>query len=248
MDFIIKLPTSHNYDSIWVVCNQLTQYSHCIPCQKTLTVPDLAWQFLNQIFHLHGLPDSIISDHGSVFVSKFWSELTSLLKINTHTSTAYHPQTDGLTEWMNQTLETYLHVYCSYQQDDWVDYLPFAEFAFNNLENSSTHQTPFLADYAFHPSFKPQITECSTIPVATNLAAHLNAIHTELRAELQFIQDVQTKYYNQKVLPAPKFQLGQLVWFLCHNIKATCPLLKLDHHRLSPNPIICKISSSAHLL
>jgi hypothetical protein len=136
---------------------------------------------------------------------KFWSELTSLLKINTCTSTAYHLQTDGLTEQTNQTLEIYLHAYCSYQQDDWVDYLPLAEFAFNNLENSSTRQTPFFANYAFHPTFEPQITEHSTIPAATDLAACLDAIHTELHAKLQFAQDVQTKYYNKKVLPAPEF-------------------------------------------
>jgi hypothetical protein len=171
MDFIVKLPTSHKYDSIWVVCDRLTRYSHFIPCQETLTAPDLAWLFLDRIFRLHGLPDSIVSDRGSIFISKFWSELTSLLKIDTHTSTAYHPQTDGLTERTNQTLETYLRAYCSYQQDDWVDYLPLAEFAFNNLENSSTHQTPFFANYAFHPSFEPQITERSTVPAAADLAA-----------------------------------------------------------------------------
>ena len=83
----------------------------------------------------------------------------NLLKTEIKTSTAYHPQMDGLTERTNQTLETYLHAYCSYQQDDWVDYLPLAEFAFNNVENSSTKQTPFFANYAFHPAFEPQITE-----------------------------------------------------------------------------------------
>jgi transposase InsO family protein len=248
MDFIVKLPTSHNYNSIWVVCDQLTRYSHFIPCQETLTAPDLAWLFLDQIFRLHGLPDSIISDRGSVFISKFWSELTSLLKIDTCTSTAYHPQTNGLTERTNQTLETYLCAYCSYQQDDWVDYLPLTEFAFNNLENSSTRQTPFFANYAFHPTFEPQITERSTIPAATDLAACLDAIHAELHAKLQFAQDVQTKYYNKKVLPAPKFRPGQLVWLLRRNIKTTRPSLKLDHRRLGPYPIIHKIGPSAYLL
>lgn len=197
---------------------------------------------------MHGLPDSIISDRASIFVSKFWSELTSLLKIDTRTSTAYHPQTDGLTERTNQTLETYLRAYCSYQQDDWVDYLPLAEFAFNNLENSSTHQTPFFANYAYHPSFEPQITERSTVPAAADLAARLDAIHAELRAELQFAQDVQAKYYNKKALPAPELQPGQLVWLLRRNIKTTRPSLKLDHCRLGPYPIIRKIGSSAYLL
>jgi len=248
MDFIVKLPASHNYDSIWVVCDRLTRYAHFIPCQETLTAPDLAWLFLDRIFRLHGLPDSIISDRGSIFISKFWSELTSLLKIDIRTSTAYHPQTDGLTERTNQTLETYLRAYCSYQQDDWVDYLPLAEFAFNNLENSSTHQTPFFANYAYHPTFEPQITKRSTVPAAADLAARIDAIHAELQAELQFAQDTQAKYYNKKALPAPEFQPGQLVWLLCRNIKTTRPSMKLDHRRLGPYPIIRKINSSAYLL
>jgi hypothetical protein len=248
MDFIVKLPASHNYDSIWVVCDRLTRYAHFIPCQETLSAPDLAWLFLDRIFRLHGLPDSIVSDRGSVFISKFWTELTALLKIDTRTSTAYHPQTDGLTERTNQTLETYLRAYCSYQQDDWVDYLPLAEFAFNNLENSSTHQTPFFANYAYHPTFEPQITERSTVPAATDLAARLDMIHEELRAELQSAQDTQAKYYNRKASVAPEFKPDQLVWLLRRNIKTTRPSLKLDHRRLGPYPIVRKIGSSAYLL
>jgi hypothetical protein len=96
-------------------------------------------------------------------------------------------------------LETYLRAYCSYQQDNWVDYLPLAEFAFNNLENSSTHQTPFFANYAYHPTFEPQITECSTVPAAADLATRLDTIHEELCAELQFAQDTQAKYYNKRL-------------------------------------------------
>jgi transposase InsO family protein len=74
-------------------------------------------------------------------------------------SMAYHPQTDGLMERMNQTLETYLRTFCSYQQDDWFDYLPLAEFAFNNSKNSSIQQTPFFANLGFNPNFDIQITE-----------------------------------------------------------------------------------------
>lgn len=109
-----------------------------------MTAPDLTRLFLDRVFRLHGLPNSIISDRSSLFVSHFWRELTRLLQIDSHYSTAYHPQTDGLTEYTNQTLKTYLRAYCSYQQDDWNDFLPLAEFSFNSLENASTKLTPFL--------------------------------------------------------------------------------------------------------
>jgi hypothetical protein len=151
---IVKLPTSHGYDSIWVVCDRLTCAAHFIPCREDMSGSELAWLFVDRIFRYHGLPDSIISDRGSIFVSNFWSALTSRLNISSKHSTAYHPRTDGLTERTNQSLETYLRGYCSYQQDDWMDYLPLAEFVFNNAENASTKQTPFYANYAFHPMLR----------------------------------------------------------------------------------------------
>jgi hypothetical protein len=83
MDFIVKLPVSHGYDSIWVVCDRLTRAAHFVPCNETISAPDLAWLFLDRIFRLHGLPSSIISDRGSVFVSNFRQALTSRLNIDT---------------------------------------------------------------------------------------------------------------------------------------------------------------------
>lgn len=248
MDFIVKLPISHGYDSIWVVCDRFTRAAHFVPCNETIDSPGLAWLFLDRIFRYHGLPDSIISDRGSVFVSKFWKELTSLLKVNLRTSTAYHPQTDGQTERTNQTLETYLRAYVSYQQDDWVDYLPLAEFAFNSHVNSSTNQTPFFSNYAFHPTFEPQLTDRSTVPAAADLAQRLERLHDELRAELKEAQDRQSQAYNRHVAAAPKFVPDQLVWLLRRNIKTTRPSGKLDHRRLGPFPISRAISDSAYQL
>lgn len=248
MDFIVKLPVSHSYDSIWVVCDRFTWYAHFIPCNETIDAPQLAWLFLDRIFRYHSLPDSIISDCGSVFVSKFWSELISLLKIDARMATAYHPQTDGLTERTNQTIETYLHAYCSYQQDDWVDYLPLGEFAFNNLENSSTKHSPFFTNYAFHPTFEPRITERSSIPAAADLASCLDIIHAELCAELLHAQEQQAKYHDKNASPPPEFKPDQLVWLIRRNIKTTRPSFKLDHHRLGPYPVIHKVHSNSYLL
>ena len=145
-------------------------------------------------------------------------------------------------------LEMYLRAYCSYQQDDWVDYLPLAEFTFNNLENTSTRQTPFFANLTFHPTFELQIMECSRVPAADNLAERLVQIHEELCAELEYVQKSQARYYDQHHLPAPEFKQDQLVWLLHRNIKTTRPSTKLDHRQLGPYHIIKKIGSSAYLL
>ncbi|ESK83996.1 hypothetical protein Moror_11546, partial [Moniliophthora roreri MCA 2997] len=237
MDFITKLPISQTHDSIWVVCDRFTRAAHFIPCNESITASQLAWTFLDRIFRLHGLPTSIVSDRDKLFISKFWQELMSLLQTDIRTSTAYHPQTDGLTERSNQVLEIYLRSYCSYHQDDWVDYLPLAEFSFNNLENASTQQTPFFANLGYHPTFEPRITERSSVPAAKDLAERLKIIYEELKANLQHAQDAQARFYNKNRKPAPELHKGQLVWLSRRNIKTTCPSQKLDHRKLGPYPI-----------
>ncbi|KAF5339905.1 hypothetical protein D9758_015029 [Tetrapyrgos nigripes] len=248
MDFIVKLPLSHGYDSILVICDRLTRAAHFIPCRESMTASELAWLFLDRVFRLHGLPHSIVSDRGSLFVSNFWKSLLSHLNIDSRTSMAYHAQMDGLTERTNQTLEAYLRAYISYQQDDWIDYLPLAEFAFNNHENSSTRQTPFFANLAYHPTFEPSISSISTVPAADDLAKRLEFIHAELKAELLSSQERQAKYYDARHIAQPQYQSGQLVWLLRRNISSTRPSDKLDHRRLGPFPIVRAIHNRAYLL
>ena len=109
---------------------------------------------VKNIFTKHGIPDSIVSDRGAKFVSKFWQHVCSSLGIDRKLSTAYHPETDGQTERINSVLEQYLRIYVNYQQDDWSEWLPFAEFAYNNGDHSSTGTSPFFANYGFHPTFE----------------------------------------------------------------------------------------------
>ncbi|MBW0479716.1 hypothetical protein O181_019431 [Austropuccinia psidii MF-1] len=92
--------------------------------------------FISHVFSKHGLQNSIVSDIGSLFVSSFWTQLCQKLKISQDLSTAFHPETDGQTERINQILEQHLWIYVSYHQDDWHTLLPLAEFAYNNADHS----------------------------------------------------------------------------------------------------------------
>lgn len=136
----------------------------------------------------------------------------------------------------------------SYQQDDWVDYLPLAEFAFNNAVNLSTNQSPFYANYGFHPSFKPRLADPVSIPGAADLATRLSRLHDELRAELKHAQERQARNYNRRVSDAPVYKPGDLVWLLRRNIKTTRPSDKLDHRRLGPFPIHSQLSPLVYKL
>jgi len=88
--------------------------------------------FLVHIFSKHGTPTNIVLDRGKHFISHFWKSLCWLLDIKVNLSTAFHPETDGQTERVNQILEQYLRIFTNYQQDNWVPQLPIAEFAYNN--------------------------------------------------------------------------------------------------------------------
>jgi hypothetical protein len=152
MDFIVGLPTSRAFDSILVVVDRLSKLAHFIPTVATVNASALVDVFLDRIWKLHGLPADIVSDRGSVFVSSFWNSFVSILGVRLNTSTAYHPESDGQTERVNQVLEQYLRCYLDYHQTNWVDLLPYAEYAYNSSFHSSTHLTPFEICYGYVPT------------------------------------------------------------------------------------------------
>jgi transposase InsO family protein len=124
---------------------------HFIPCHTTIDAVGLAKLFLREVVRLHGLPKTIISDRGPQFASTFWGQICHRLGIDRRMSTAFHPQTDGQTERMNAGMEQYLRVFVNHQQDDWVQWLPLAEFAANNGVSESTKCTPFFAVQGVDP-------------------------------------------------------------------------------------------------
>jgi transposase InsO family protein len=115
MDFVTDLPPSGHeaHDTILVVVDRYTKMAHYIPVRKGITAAQLAKVFLQNIVRLHGIPDGIVTDRGSIFTSRFWSTLCARLQIQRKLGTAFHPQTDGQTERQNQTMEQYLRAYMS---------------------------------------------------------------------------------------------------------------------------------------
>lgn len=113
-----------------------------IPCFKNITAEQLADLLWEKAFFFLRLLHVMITDQSSLFTSKFWSTTCYILGIKHKLLTAFHPQTDGQTECQNQTLEHYLHCFINYHQDDWVRWLPMAQYVYNSSVHSSTGQVP----------------------------------------------------------------------------------------------------------
>jgi len=138
MDFIEGLPKSAGYDCILVVVDTLSKYSHFLSLKHQFSAASIAKLFHNQVYRLHGMPLSIISDHDRVFTSKFWQELFRLANVRLNMSSAYHPQSDGQTKRVNQCLETFLRCFVHACPKSWSQWLSLAEFWFNTSTHSAT--------------------------------------------------------------------------------------------------------------
>nr|AAV31278.1 putative polyprotein [Oryza sativa Japonica Group] len=148
MDFITGLPrTSSGHDSIWVIVDRLTKVAHFIPVKTTYSGSRLAELYMARIVCLHGVPKKIVSDRGSQFTSNFWKKLQEEMGSKLNFSTAYHPQTDGQTERVNQILEDMLRACALDFGGSWDKSLPYAEFSYNNSYQASLQMAPYEALY-----------------------------------------------------------------------------------------------------
>jgi len=190
MDFITDLPNAKEYNQYWVVVDRFTKMAHFIPL-KNRKAKELAGIFVYEIWRLHGLPKRIVSDRDTVFMSSFWQEVIRLLEVALDKSSGYHPQTDGQTERVNQVLEQYLRTYCTWDQDNWVELLPFAEFCYNNTVHSATKLTPFFATYQQHPQnnfkYPEEADPESNNPEAVKTVETLEAMRSAMRENMEAV-------------------------------------------------------------
>jgi hypothetical protein len=212
MDFITDLSIVRAKNSILVVVDQLTKMAHFTPCSKSITTKETAQLILNEIVRLHGLPEEIMFDRGRQFASKFWRRLFELLGVNIRLSSAFHPETDEQTERTNQTFEQYLRCTVNYQQDDWLDLLSQAEFAYNNTMHASTGISPFFANYGFHPRFSLEILGDFINPSTEERATRLGQVQQNLMAELKLTHEWQKKQADRRRKDHPNFKVGDKVW------------------------------------
>ena len=151
-DFLGLLPTSDGFNMIMLNGDRLTKMRHYMPradkeADRGTSAPGMARLYLDHVCGMDGLPDTIVLDRGSQFITAIWVHLTSSLGIKRKLSTAYHPQTDGQIGVANQDLENYQLQYVWGKHDNWALWRSVAEFASNSAPSATTSISPFHAFY-----------------------------------------------------------------------------------------------------
>lgn len=258
MDFITCLPrTKAGHDAILVVVDRLSKMAHFVPTTTNATAPGTARLFFNMVGRYHGLPKIIVSDRDPKFNSTFWRALWQQFDTKLAMSTAFHPETDGQTERTNRTLEQVLRAFVAYNQTNWDEILPAAEFAINNSVSSSTGMSPFYLAYGQHPVVPSSLLSPNQRDNPSNVAAvedyvlHLANLIKMATDQLLTAQSRQAKYANQD-RREEIFRAGEEVMLSTAHVllesQTQRPSRKLQDKYIGPFPIIEVISPTAYKL
>jgi len=226
MDLITDLPPVDGYDSILVVVDQgLSKGVILAPCSKTLNSMDTAQLLLENLYKRFGLPDKIISDRGPQFASKAFVELLKLLGVKSALSTAYHPQTDGTTERVNQEIEAYLSIYCASHPEEWPQALHTLEFTHNNRRHADRQHTPFELMFGESPVAIPLSYENTKYPAMEDRMKVLLRNREEALAAHELARSRMADRRKSTFIP---FTKGDQVWLDSRNLKT------IYHKKMKP--------------
>ena len=211
VDFITKLLIVAGKDAILVVCDRLSKITYFVTIMEGTTAEGLARLFRDNMWKLHGLLKSMVSDRGPQFAAELTKELNRMLGIKTKLSTVFHPQTDGQIEHMNQKLEQYLWFFVDYRQKDWPEWLASAEFAINNNVHSTTKVSPFMANYGRELRMGGDIRRKGKVEKTTEFVEKLKRVQKEARTALKKTQEEIKRYTDRNRKETKEWKKGDSV-------------------------------------
>jgi hypothetical protein len=234
-DFVGPFPTSKRYDYLWVVICRLMSMVHLIPVNTTTKASELAWLYVRDVVHLHGLPELIVSDRDLKFMSKFWCEVHRILGTKLLMLTSFHPQTDGTTEQANCSIGQILRVVIRPDQHDWVEKLPMVKFIMNSSISNLMGFSLFELNYGYMPTFIRGISPMAN--AKPGIKQFINqAINNLEEAHDAIIKGhvMQTHHANKKRWPDWPLSKGDKVYLLTENLS----LPKSRTRKLMPKYIV----------
>lgn len=252
MDFIEGLPKSEGYSVILVVVDRFTKFAHFIPVKHPYTAITIAQLFFDNIVKLHGLPKTIVSDRDTIFVSNFWKELFKKHKVELNFTTAYHPQSDGQTERVNQCLEMFLRCAVQDSPKNWKAWLSLAQLWYNYSFHSSLGRSPFKALYGSDPNLGvcPTVTD-DTSPTVAQVIEHHEQHLQSLKQHLEQAQN-RMKIQADRNRSDREFAVGEQVLLrlqpYTQSSVANRPFPKLAYKFFGPYKVIERIGKVAYKL
>ncbi|KAJ1041137.1 hypothetical protein NDA10_004492 [Ustilago hordei] len=252
LDFIEGLPPSKKYDSktydsILVIVDRLTKFAILAPTHKTVTAKQTAVLLYGHMVRLFGYPDHMVSDRGRQFISGAWKAFAEQMGVKHSLSTAYHPQTDGQTERVNQVIEQYLRMYCNYEQNDWANLLDTAAFVYNNTVHNSIGVSPFFACYGWNPKAHPDIPQRLGVNDPGRFEYLMDGKERckYLQEQIREAQRRSVDQYNRKHKDI-EFKVGDTVYINRRNWKTRRPTPKLDTRFAGPYPVQERVGRRAY--
>lgn len=252
MDFIEGLPKSDNKDVIWVIVDRLTKYAHFIALSHPFTSEHIVDLFKTHFYRLHGLPTVIISDRDRLFTSNTWKQVFNAAGVKLNFSSAYHPQTDGQSERVNQCLETYLRCLTFTKPRKWSSLLDQAEWWYNTNFHTSLNMTPYQALYGQKPPMIGEALLPSTLLEGfRNRQQAKDALLDTVKASLDKAQ-ARMKHYADANRTERTLEVGNMAYLKMqpyrHNSLGLHSSLKLHSRYYGPFRVIEKIGSVAYKL
>ncbi|SYW86701.1 uncharacterized protein UHO2_05325 [Ustilago hordei] len=238
LDFIKGLPPSKGYDSILVIIDRLTKFAILAPTHKTVTAKQTAVLLWGHLVRHFSYPDHMVLDRGRQFISGAWKAFMEQMGMKHSLSMAYHPQTDGQMERVNQVMEQYLQMYCNYEQNDWANLLNTAVFVYNNTVHNSIGVSPFFACYGWNPKAHPDIPQ----QLGVNDPGHFEYLVDGkecckyLQEQIREAQHWTVDHYNWKHKDI-EFNVSDMVYINHWNWKMRQPTPKLDTWFAGPYPV-----------
>ncbi|KAL0173009.1 hypothetical protein M9458_033320, partial [Cirrhinus mrigala] len=222
MDQVGPLPKSaRGHEHILVIVDYATRYPEAVPLRKA-TARNIA-QELFLLFSRVGIPNQILTDQGTPFMSRVMADLCRLLKIQQLRTSVYHPQTDGLVERFNQTLKRMLKRVAADDRKDWDQMLPYVLFGVREVPQASTCFTPFellfghqprgLLDVARDAWEQQPVALHSVVEHVTQMREKIERVMPMVREHLVKAQQAQQRHYNRAAQPR-EFQPGERVMVL----------------------------------
>ncbi len=257
MNFITELSLSEDYNVICTIICRLIKERHYVLCHwrdDDISVEETVWIMLWNVYRLHDLFSSIVSNRDSQFISTMWKSLCKRLRITASLFTVYHSEIDDQSKRVNQDVERELRIYCNYMQNDWIKWISMMKFSDNFNIFSITSMTLFYFNKEFHSrmSFDSDTTDykttCERLEVrkADDIVIQMKELLNFDRQQLKktkLIIEVQINKHRRNVI----YEVDDWVWLSSRNVKTTRLCKDLKDKQLDLYQITVKVSIFYHL-